>query len=104
MTRGFQASRTKRRTEDFSENENQNHSDEETGLLGSSSDTSITDNTNGETSSETSKTDGETSTELNEASEQRKILLETVGDKNRDDETVDTNNTSHNDRNNVCKN
>lgn len=89
------------KTEDFSENENQNHSDEETGLLGSSSDTSITDNTNGETSGETSKTDGETSTELNEASEQGKILLETIGDKNRDDETVDTNNTSHNDGNNV---
>lgn len=71
--------------------------------MGSSSDTSITDNTNGETSSETCKTDGETSTELNEASEQGKILLETIGDKNGDDETVDTNNTSHNDGNNVCK-
>jgi hypothetical protein len=71
--------------------------------LGSSSDTSITDNTNGEASSETCKTDGETSTELNEASEQGKILLETIGDKNGDDKTVDTDNTSHNDGNNVCK-
>lgn len=89
------------KTEDFGENENQNHSDEETGLLGSSSDTSITDNTNGETGSETSKTDGKASTELDEASEQGQVLLETIGDKDGDDETVDANDTSHNDGNNV---
>lgn len=90
-----------RRTQDFSENENKNHADEETGLLGSSSNTSITNNTNGETCSETSKSDGETSTELNETSEQRKILLQAIGDKDRNDEAVDTNDTGHNDGNNV---
>lgn len=88
-------------TQDFSENENKNHADEETGLLGSSSNTSITNNTNGETCSETSKSDGETSTELNETSEQRKILLQAIGDKDRNDEAVDTNDTGHNDGNNV---
>jgi hypothetical protein len=50
--------------------------------LGSSTDTSITDNTNGETGSKTGKTDGKTSTELDEASEQGQVLLETIGDKN----------------------
>ncbi|KAK1253666.1 hypothetical protein MKX07_001743 [Trichoderma sp. CBMAI-0711] len=78
-----------------------NHSNEEARLLSSSTDTGITDNTNGKTSSETSKTDGETSTELDETSVQREILLETVGDEDGDDQTVDTNNTSHNDGNNV---
>lgn len=36
-------------TQNFSENENKNHSDVETRLLSSSSHTSITDNTNSET-------------------------------------------------------
>lgn len=90
-----------RLTQDFSENENQNHADEETGLLGGSSDTSITNNTDGEASSKTSQTDSQTSTELDEASVQRELLLETVGDKDRHDQTVDTNDTSHNDWNNV---
>jgi hypothetical protein len=89
------------RTQDFGENENKNHADEETGLLSGSSDTSITDNTNSETSSKTSETDGKTSTELNEAGVEREILLQTIGDKDRDDETVDTNDTGHNDGDNV---
>ena len=88
-------------TQDFGENENKNHADEETGLLSSSSNTSITNNTNGKTGSETSKSDGETSTELNETSEQRKVLLQAIGDKDGNDETVDTNDTGHNDGNNV---
>lgn len=90
-----------KRTQDFSENENQNHSDEKTGLLSASSDTGITNNTNGETSSETSKTDGQTSTKLNEASVESHLLLQTVGDKHRHNQAVDTNDTSHNDGNNV---
>lgn len=89
------------RTQDFGENENQNHSNKETRLLSGSTDTGITDDTNGKASSETSKTDRETSTELDETSVQREILLETVGDEDGDDQTVDTNNTSHNDGNNV---
>jgi len=89
------------KTQDFGENQNQNHADEETGLLSSSSNTSITNNTNSETSGKTSKTDGQTSTELNEASVKGQVLLQTIRDKNRDDETVDTDDTSHNDGDNV---
>lgn len=88
-------------TQDFSENENQNHSDEETGLLSSSSHTGITDNTNGKAGSKTSETDRETSTELDETSVQRKILSQAIGDEDGDDQAVDTNDTSHNDGNNV---
>jgi hypothetical protein len=68
-------------TQDFSENENQNHADEQTGLLSSSANTSITDNTNGKASSKTGETDGKTSTELNEPSVQWEVLLQVVGDK-----------------------
>lgn len=46
--------------------ENQNHADEETGLLGGASDTGVADDADGEASSETSKTDRETGAELNE--------------------------------------
>lgn len=91
----------KGRTQDFGENENENHSDEQPGLLGSSSYTSVTDNTNGESSSHTRQTDGETGAELDEAGEKGSFLLQTVGDQDRDDETVDTNDTSHDDGDNV---
>jgi hypothetical protein len=90
------------KTQNFGENENQDHSDEQPGLLGSSAHTSITDDSNGETSSHTGKTDGETSTELDEVGEERGVLLQAVGDQDGHDETVDTNNTSHDDRDNVC--
>jgi hypothetical protein len=89
------------KTQDFGENEDKNHSDEQPGLLGSSSYTSVTDDTNGETSGHTRQTDGQTGTELNEAGEEADLLLQTVGDQDRDDKTVDTNNTSHDDGNNV---
>jgi hypothetical protein len=36
-------------TQNFSENENKNHADVESWLLGSSADTSVSDDTNGET-------------------------------------------------------
>jgi hypothetical protein len=90
------------RTQDFGENENQNHSDEQPGLLGSSSHTGVTNNTDGETSSHTRKTNRETGTELDEAGEEGSLLLQTVGDQDGDDETVDTDNTSHDDGDNVC--
>jgi len=88
-------------TQDFGENENENHSDEQPGLLGGSSYTGVTNNTDGETSSHTRKTNRETGTELDEAGEERSLLLQTVGDQNGDDETVDTDNTSHDDGDNV---
>jgi hypothetical protein len=89
-------------TQDFGENENQNHSDEKPGLLGSSTDTSVTDDTDGEASSHTRKTNRETGTELDKALEEGDLLGQAVGDQDRDDETVDTNNTSHDDGDNVC--
>jgi hypothetical protein len=69
-------------TQDFGENQNQNHADEQTGLLSSASDTGVTNNTNSETSGKTSKTDRQTSTELDEASVKGQVLLQTIRDKN----------------------
>lgn len=89
------------KTQNFSENEDQNHADKQTRLLSCATNTSVTDNTNGETSSETSETDSETSTELDETCVKRELLLQTIGDKNRHDQTVNTNDTGHNDGNNV---
>jgi hypothetical protein len=89
------------KTKDFSENEDENHADEESGLLSGTTDTGVTNNTDGETSGKTSKTDGETGTELDETSEQRLLLGKLVGDQDGNDETVNGNNTSHNDGNNV---
>jgi hypothetical protein len=89
------------KTQDFGKNENENHSDKQPGLLGSSSYTSIADDSNGETSSHARQTDGETGTELDKVGEKRRVLLETVRDQDRHDETVDTNDTSHDDGNDV---
>ena len=89
-------------TQDFGENENKNHADEEPWLLCCSSDTCITNNTNSKTSGEASKTDRETGAELDETGEEWHGLLETIGDEDGDDETVDTNDTSHNNWDNVC--
>jgi hypothetical protein len=52
--------------------------------------------------SETSKTDRQTSTELDETSVEREVLSQVVGDQNRHDKTVDTNNTRHDNGDNVC--
>lgn len=75
-------------TQDFGENEDKNHSDEETRLLSESTDTGITDNSNGETGSETGKTDRQTSTELNKAGEEGHGRLEATSDQDRHNETV----------------
>lgn len=104
MVRHIRLLRTnEKHTEDFSENENKNHSDEESGLLSSTTDTGITDNTDGETSGKTGKADGETSTELDETGVQGLLLGELVGDQDGNDETVNGNDTSHNDGNNVLE-
>ena len=68
----------RKRTQDFSENEDQNHADEQSWLLSGTTHTSVTDNANGEASSKTCKTDRQTSAKLDEASEQRRLLLEIV--------------------------
>lgn len=70
--------------------------------MGGTADTSISDDANGETSSKTSETDGKTSTELDETGVEGDVLLKTIGNKDGNDETVDTNNTSHNNGDNVC--
>lgn len=88
-------------TQNFGENENQDHSDEESWLLSSTAHTSISNNADGETSSQTGQTHGQTGAKLNEASEEGCRLLEIVGDQDRHDETVDTDDTSHNDGDNV---
>lgn len=89
-------------TQNFGENENQDHADEKSWLLSSSTDTSVTDDTNGETGGQTSEADGETGTELDETSEETVVLLlKVVGNQDGDDEAVDTNDTSHNDGHDV---
>lgn len=52
-------------------------------------------------SGQTSQTDGKTSTQLNETSVKRELLSQVVGDQDRHDQTVDTNNTSHDDGDDV---
>lgn len=54
-------------TQDFSENEDQNHTDKQSGLLGSTTDTGITDDTDGETGGKTGEAYSQTSTEMDEA-------------------------------------
>jgi hypothetical protein len=88
-------------TQDLGENENENHADKEARLLRCTPDTSIADNTDGKTSSETSETDGKTGTELDEAGKEGLLLAEVTGDEDRDNETIDSNDTSHNDGDDV---
>jgi hypothetical protein len=89
-------------TQNFGKNENQNHADEEPRLLSRAADASITDNADGETCSQTRKTDGKTGAEVDETSvESVAILFEPVGYQDGDDETVDANDTSHNNGDNV---
>lgn len=92
-----------KRTQNFRENEDENHADEEARLLSSATDTGVTNNSDSETSSQTSKTDRETGTELDETGVKSIILLlQFPGNEHRDDEAVNSNDTSHNDGHNVC--
>lgn len=89
-------------TQDFSENENENHADEQSRLLSSTADTCVTNDTDSETSSHAGETDRETSAELYETGvESVGVLCESIGNQDRHDKTVDTNDTSHDDGNNV---
>ena len=89
-------------TQDFGENENQNHSDEQPGLLGGSTHTGVTDDSDGESCGHAGQTDGKAGAELDEVRKERRLLFQTVRDENGDDETVDTDDTSHDDGNDVC--
>lgn len=51
--------------------------------------------------SETSQTDSQTGTELDETGVKRELLGQVVGDQDRHDKTVDTNDTSHDNGDNV---
>lgn len=73
------------------------HPNEEPGLLCSTSYTCVADDTNSKTSGESRETNRETSTELDEASIKGHGGLEVTRDKNRDDETVNGNDTGHDD-------
>ena len=88
-------------TQDFGENEDKDHADEESGLLSSASHTSISNNADSKAGGQTRQADAETSAELEEGSKQGQILLQPIGNKDRDDQSVDTDDTSHDDRNNV---
>ena len=58
-------------SQSLSENEDENHTSEEEGLLSVGADTSVTDDTNGHTGSQTSQTDRETRREVGESLEGR---------------------------------
>lgn len=87
------------KTQHFGENENEDHADEETRLLGGTTHTGVTDNADGETSGETGETDRETGTELDETGVERHGRLDVTRDEHTDYETVNGNDTGHNDGN-----
>lgn len=49
-------------TQDFGENEDQDHTDEQSGLLGGTADAGVTDDADGETGGQTREADSETGT------------------------------------------
>lgn len=91
-----------KRTQDFGENENEDHADEQTRLLGRSAHASVPDDADGEAGSQTGKTDGQSGAQLDEARVQRKLLLQAVRDEDRHYEAVDADDTGHDNRYNVC--
>lgn len=91
------------RTQNFRENEDQNHANEQSRLLGSASDTRISNDPNGKSSCQTCKTDGQPGTQLDETREEGDVLAQVVGDEDGDDKPIDTNDTSHDNRNDVWR-
>ena len=90
-----------RRTQHFGENEDQNHADEEPRLLRRTTHAGITDDADGEPGRQPSQADRQTGAELDEAGIQRDLLLQVVGDEHCHDETVNGNDTSHDDGDDV---
>jgi hypothetical protein len=90
-------------TKSLSENEDQNHGDEKTGLDGGGTDTRVTDNTDGHSGGKTRETDSKASGEVGET------LVVVVGggisvgsldastNNDGNNETVDTDDSGHND-------
>ncbi len=89
-------------TQDFGENENQNHADEETGLLGRATDAGVTDDADGKSGGQAGQADRQAGAELDEALVERHDLGEAVRDEHGDDEAVDTDDTGHNDGYDIC--
>lgn len=85
------------KTKNFGENEDKDHADKQPGLLGRTPDTGITDDTDRKAGGETGETDRETGAELDEAGVEGHGGGEVTGDEDRDDETVDTDDTGHDD-------
>lgn len=90
-------------TKSLSENEDQNHGDEETGLDGGGTDSRVTDNTDGHTGGKTRETDSEASGEVGETlvvvvgGGVSVGSLDTSTNNDGNDETVDTDDSGHND-------
>ena len=59
------------KTEDFRENENENHSNEQTRLLGCSSDPGVANDADGVTCGQTGEADGQTGAQMNESPEKK---------------------------------
>jgi hypothetical protein len=93
--------RQRQRTQNFGENENENHADKQARLLRRAADTSIADNADGKTGGETGDADRQTGAELDQAREEGLPLAEVARDEDGHDESVDGNDTSHNDRHHV---
>lgn len=75
-------------SQDLGENEDQDHPDEQPGLLGRPPDSGVADDTDGEPCGETGETDRETGSELDEPGVQGHGGLKVTRDQDRDDETV----------------
>lgn len=88
-------------TQHFGENQDQDHTNEESGLLSGTAHTGVTDDADGETSGKTSETDRKTSAELDETSVERHGCLDVARDEHADHKTVNGNDTSHDDGNNT---
>lgn len=90
-------------TQHFGENQDQKHTDEQSWLLSGTSDTGVTNNTNGKTSSQTGQTDRQTGTQLDETGVQSLSLLQGVRHQHGHHQTVNGNNTGQNNWHNVLE-
>lgn len=88
------------KTQHFGENEDKNHTDEQTRLLASTAHTRVTGNADGVSGSKTGETDRKAGSELHHAREERLVGRQVARNEHTDDEPVDTNDTSHDDGHN----
>lgn len=89
-------------SQDFGEDKNKDHSDEETWLLGGSTDSGVSDDSDGVSGSQSAQSARETGGQVGEPFVQVVSLRRRVHfslQHHRDDQTVDTDDTGHNDWN-----